>query len=126
MTDNQDEKLTLLLGASPNPDRASFEVLKALILKKIPVIAVGRREYELEDIRILNNIPEDHGRIHTVTLYLSAQNQAEFIDRILALHPERIIFNPGTRNPGFSIVARNKGIEVIEDCTLVMLKTGRY
>jgi uncharacterized protein len=126
MTDNQNEKLTLLLGASTNPDRASYDVLKTLILKGIPVIAIGRREYELEDIRILKHIPADHGSIHTVTLYLSASNQAEFVNDILALRPERIIFNPGTRNPGFAAMARNKGIEVIEDCTLVMLKMGRF
>ena len=42
------------------------------------------------------------------------------------MNPERIIFNPGTRNPAFAVMARNRGIEVIEDCTLVMLKTGRF
>ena len=126
MTDNQNEKLTLVLGASPNPDRASYDALKSLILRGIPVIAVGRREYEQGDIMILKHIPEDYGRIHTVTLYLSASNQEEFIDSILAMNPERIIFNPGTRNPAFAVMARNTGIEVIEDCTLVMLKTGRF
>ena len=126
MTDNQNEKLTLLLGASPNPERASYDVMKTLILKCIPVIAVGRREYELEDIKILKHIPDDHGKIHTVTLYLSASNQEEYIDEILGLNPERIIFNPGTRNPAFASMARNRGIEVVEDCTNVMLKTGRF
>jgi len=126
MNDNPKEKLTLVLGASPNPDRPSYEALTALISRGIPVIAVGRREYDLGDIMILRQIPEDHGTIHTVTLYMGASNQSEHIDEILKIKPERIIFNPGTRNPEFASRARNSGIEVVEGCTLVMLKTGRF
>ena len=120
------EKLTLLLGASPNPDRASYDALKSLLLRKIPVIAVGRRDYDLGDIKIVKEIPENTQNVHTITLYLSAANQVEFYDSILSINPERIIFNPGTSNPELARKAGKKGIEIVEGCTLVMLKTGQF
>jgi predicted CoA-binding protein len=120
------DKLTLVLGASANPDRVSYEAVRTLIGRDIPVIAIGRREYDMGDIRILTGKPEISEKIHTVTLYLSAANQEEFYDYILSLEPKRIIFNPGTLNPEFADMATINGIEVVEACMLVMLKTGEF
>jgi hypothetical protein len=44
----------------------------------------------------------------------------------MELAPRRIIFNPGTENPVLASMATEKGMEAIEACTLVMLKTGQY
>lgn len=40
--------------------------------------------------------------------------------------PKRIIFNPGTENQTFEKMAEEKGIEVLNACTLVMLSIGNY
>jgi predicted CoA-binding protein len=120
------EKRTLLLGASPNPERVSYQAVKSLNKRNIPVIAIGNREYESEDLRIIKGMPSDILPIHTVTLYLGPANQTEYYDFILSLHPERIIFNPGTRNPELASLARKQGIEVVDGCMLVMLKTGQF
>jgi hypothetical protein len=48
------------------------------------------------------------------------------MDRLLALEPRRIIFNPGTEHPAFAARASASGMEVVEGCTLVMLSTGTY
>ena len=64
--------------------------------------------------------------IDTVTLYLGSAAQTEYIDPILALKPRRIIFNPGTENPVLAELAANTGVETLEACTLVLLKTGQY
>jgi hypothetical protein len=45
---------------------------------------------------------------------------------MIALKPERIIFNPGTENPILVQLAHAAGISTIEACTLVMLTTGQY
>jgi predicted CoA-binding protein len=120
------EKITLVLGASPNPDRVSYEAVRILISRGIPVIALGRKEYGMGDMIILSGKPELKEKIHTITLYLNARNQVEYYDYILALGPERIIFNPGTRNPELADMAVIKGIEVVESCMLVMLKNGEF
>jgi hypothetical protein len=42
------------------------------------------------------------------------------------LHPKRIIFNPGTENDELAKMAKDKGIQPVEACTLVLLSTGQY
>ena len=64
--------------------------------------------------------------IDTVTLYLGPAAQEAYYNAILDLKPRRIIFNPGTENPILNQLAIQKGIETIDACTLVMLKTGQY
>jgi predicted CoA-binding protein len=120
------EKRTLVLGASLNPDRYSFKAIKSLQKLNIPFVAIGRRDEKTDDFQILSGKPENIGHIHTVTLYINSYNQKGFYNYILSLTPERIIFNPGTMNPEFSVLASKAGIEVVEACTLVMLCTGVY
>ncbi len=120
------QKLTLVLGASSNPSRASYEAVMALLLKNIPVVAVGKREYSWNEMRIYKNIPDVLSEVHTVSLYLGAESQAGYYDAILSLEPKRIIFNPGTRNPELAEMAIFNGIEVVEGCMLVMLRNGEF
>jgi predicted CoA-binding protein len=120
------EKITLVLGASPNPERVSYDAVKNLLKRNIPVIAIGRKDCDLGDIMILKEFPSDKVKVHTIALYMNAASQVEFYDRLFALEPKRIIFNPGTENPDLEHIALEKGIEVVVGCLLVMLKTGQF
>jgi predicted CoA-binding protein len=120
------EKKTLVLGASPNPDRFSYKAIKNLQKRNIPVVAIGKRNAEVNGLPILKGMPADIGTIHTITLYMSSKNQIEYYDYILSIHPKRIIFNPGTENPELAEAASLKGIEVVNDCILVMLNSGKF
>jgi predicted CoA-binding protein len=120
------DKTTLVLGASARPERFSNEAIRSLQKNNIPVVALGKREVDLGDIRIRKGMPDDITGIDTITLYLSAANQKEYYSYILSLHPRRIIFNPGTVNPELAAMARKKGIMVVNACILVMLKNGNY
>ena len=64
--------------------------------------------------------------IDTVTLYLRPARSNPLIDEILSVKPRRIIMNPGAENDSLATRARDLGIEVIEGCTLVMLRTGQF
>lgn len=120
------EKTTLVLGASPNPEKFSYKAVMSLQRRRVPVIAVGLREGEIGDTKIRKGKPDDIGEIHTIGLYIGPKNQAEFIEYILALKPSRIIFNPGTWNPELAKIAGKNGIEIIDDCMLAMLSCGHY
>ena len=120
------EKITQVLGASPNPERYSYRAVRSLLSKKIPVIAVGKRDFVRDDLKIMKRLPEDIRSVHTIAMYLNANNQREYYDDIISLKPRRIIFNPGTANTEFEEILREKGIEVISDCMLVMLSCGRF
>jgi predicted CoA-binding protein len=119
-------KTTLVLGASPKPERFSNEAIRRLLKYNIPVIAIGKRETDLGYIKIRKGTPADISRVHTITLYLSAKNQKEYYNFILSLHPSRIIFNPGTFNPELADMAAKKGIEVVNECMLVMLGNNTF
>ena len=86
---------------------------------------MGYRRDTIGDLEIVTDFPavED---VHTVTLYLNPQRQAEHYDYILSLQPSRLIFNPGTENLEFQRLAEERGIETVVACTLVMLSTGQY
>ncbi len=119
------EKVTLVLGASPNPERYSYRAVRKLQEKQIPVIAIGKKEFEMDNITIRKGMP-DVGPVHTVTLYLNAKNQEEYYDYILSLNPQRIIFNPGTMNEPFAEILEKENIEVVTDCMLAMLACGQF
>ena len=116
---------TLVLGASPKPERYSFKAVNMLKKYGHPVLAIGAREAMIGDTKIIKGFPSSDD-IDTITLYLGQKNQIGFYNYILEINPRRIIFNPGTHNPELINLAEEKGIEVIEACTLVMLSTGQF
>jgi len=115
----------LVLGASVKLNRSSNNAVRELHRHHHEVIALGFREGKIGQIKILTGQPliDD---VDTISLYLGAKNQKPFYDYILSLHPQRIIFNPGTWNPELMELVRNRNIEAIEDCMLVMLQTGKF
>ncbi len=118
-------KNTLVLGASENPARYSNMAIQRLNAYGHKVWAIGLKEGSVGGTTISKDFPSD-ALIDTVTLYMNPQNQEGYYDKILALQPKRIIFNPGTENPELVQLAKAKGIETEEACTLVMLGTGAF
>lgn len=119
------KKKTLVLGASSNPARYSYLAVQRLRAHNHPVVAIGRRVGRVADVDITKeHLPEND--VDTVTLYLNPKNQVEYYDYILNLHPQRIIFNPGTENDELVQKAKDNNIEPVIACTLVMLSTGQY
>jgi len=89
------------------------------------VVPVGLQKGTIFGFPILINQPAIEN-VHTVTLYIRPEIQKTQYDYILSLHPARIIFNPGTENPEFEKLAKERGVETVVACTLVMLSTGEY
>lgn len=116
---------TLIFGASTNPQRYSYLALERLIAYNHEVFAIGGRKSEVLGTEILTGHP-NLDDIHTITMYMGAERQADHEEYLLSLNPKRIIFNPGAENDSLAKKAREKGIEVLEACTLVMLNTGQY
>lgn len=120
-----EKKKTLILGASPNPQRYSYLALNRLRNAGHEVVAIGKKNAMVKDVAV-NTEKKPYPGIHTVTLYLNPAHQEEYYDYILSLHPRRIIFNPGAENEALQRIAGDKGIETLEACTLVLLSTGQY
>lgn len=118
-------KKTLVIGASDHPSRYSYLAISRLRGHGHPVLGIGSREGKVGDVSFSKQRPEDRD-INTITLYLNSRRQEDYYDYILSLNPERIIFNPGTENETLERLAAEKGIQVMEACTLVLLSTGAY
>lgn len=116
---------TLVVGATTKEDRYANRAIKALRSHQYPVIAFGQKTGTVEDVEIETEW-NPNWDIETVTLYLNPQNQEAYIDRILALKPNRVIFNPGTENPAFIEKLRAAKIHPEIACTLVLLSIGNY
>ncbi|MEN8157785.1 MAG: CoA-binding protein [Bacteroidota bacterium] len=116
---------TVVLGASPNPIRFSHKAVKSLMRNDEEVVPVGFRDGLIEEKEILVGKPHIED-VHTVAIYLGSSRQSDYYDYVISLKPERVIFNPGTVNPEFMAKLKNKGIEPVNSCTLVMLNEGEY
>ncbi len=118
-------KKTLIIGATPNPDRYAYKAAHKLVQYGHPIINVGVKKGEVANQPIEK--PEYiHSDVDTITLYLNPSNQKELYQYILDTKPKRIIFNPGTENNELAQKAEAQGIETLEACTLVLLSIGQY
>lgn len=116
---------TLVFGASLKEYRISNQVIHRLRNAMHPVTAIGLRPGKVADVELQTGHPDLEG-IHTITVYMNASRQQAHMDYLLSLHPKRIIFNPGAENHALFSLAKARGIEVENACTLVMLSTGEY
>jgi len=116
---------TLVIGASLKTNRYSNLAVNRLRAHNIETEAFGLVKGNIGDTQIKTNF-NDFQNIHTVTLYVGPGRQPEYYGEILKLTPKRVIFNPGTENPEFYKILKNKGIEVAVACTLVLLSTNQY
>lgn len=116
---------TLIIGASTNPERESFHVVKLFIKKQFPILAIGQKEGMIDSVSIQKGLPPFQD-IHTITLYVGAKNQAAFYDYILQIKSKRLIFNPGAENLELFNLAVNNGIDAVNACTRTMLTVGNY
>lgn len=124
-------KKTLVLGASESSERYSNQAVRLLREYAHSIVAVGRRGGLIDEVEIISS-NQAHGsinvssNIHTVSLYVNPSLQEQHQSWLLSLKPKRVIFNPGTENVSFERVLQENGVEVVEGCTLVMLRTKQF
>lgn len=118
-------KVVIVLGASPKADRFSYKAVKSLIRHHHQVHAIGKRKGVIGDIVIHTDQP-DFPNVNTITMYLAPYHQGEIFDYVISLRPKRVIFNPGTESEELEDILKSYNVEVVHDCTLIMLATGRF
>lgn len=116
---------TAIIGASSNPSRYSYIATQRLAEVGEEVYPVGLKSGKIGEIDILDGMPALDS-IDTVTLYVGPAHQAYWIDYILSLKPQRVIFNPGTENQELYDILERNGIKSEVACTLVLLSLNTY
>jgi uncharacterized protein len=132
---------TLILGASDKPERFSNRALHKLQEHNIKVLLVspkGGSIVGLECFTSLSQLVDKRNtdeditkadiaeKIDTITVYINSSLIANEIQQIIKLNPRRVIFNPGTESSVAANMLKDNGIEVVNNCTLVMLDLGSY
>jgi uncharacterized protein len=119
-------KRVAVLGASAKADKYSYKAVEMLLqygYEPLPVHPSGREVCGVSTAKSLKDLT---GSVDTLSMYVGPDTSAKLTTEILELKPRRIIMNPGAENPQLKEAAEKKGIEVIEGCTLVMLRTGNF
>jgi hypothetical protein len=116
----------VVLGASTNTTRYSYKAVLWLRDAGFKVIAVGKNKGNIGDVEILQKLPENIQKLYAISIYLNPHNQREYYNWILSMNPSQIIFNPLAENEELEMLLNKKGINCIEACTLVMLRTGEF
>jgi predicted CoA-binding protein len=120
-------KKTVIIGASPNPSRYAFLAADMLSSYGHEIVPVGIKKGEVSGKPILDLRQKPAIRdVDTITLYIGVRHQPEWYDYILSLKPKRVIFNPGTENGELIKKLEDAGVETLEACTLVMLRSRQY
>ncbi|GIV44199.1 MAG: CoA-binding protein [Bacteroidia bacterium] len=114
-----------VLGASENPNSYSNKAVRLLTQKGFDVIAVGKSSGNIGDISIQTRL-EVSQDIDTITLYLSAQNQKNYYEKITQIKPQKVIFNPGAENPELEEILKQNHIDYENACSLVLLNLNQF
>lgn len=115
-----------VLGASPKPDRASNQAVRRLRQHGHHVVPVHPAHDEIEGLPVARELAAVDGPVDTLTVYVGPRRGEELVDRIVALAPGRVIFNPGTESDVVERRLRERGIPVLRACTLVLLASGQF
>jgi predicted CoA-binding protein len=120
------ERTVAVLGASPKPDRYAHKAMQMLSQHGYRAVPVNPAFGKILGERCYARIVDVPDKIDTVTLYLGKARSDPLIEEIVEVKPRRIIMNPGAENEALAEKARERGIEVVEGCTLVMLGNGLF
>lgn len=126
MSEPRSTETVAILGASPKPDRYAYKALELLREYGHRAVPINPAFDEILGEKCYPKISDAPGPIDTVTLYLGEPRSNPLIEEIINAKPRRIIMNPGAENSALATKAEEAGIEVVEGCTLVMLRTGRF
>jgi len=124
--ENHSSETVVIVGASPRPDRYSRKALELLRQHGHRTLPVNPAYDEILGEKCYPRISAAPRPIDTITVYLREDLSNPLIDEIIGAKPRRLIMNPGAENQALADRAKEAGIEVVEACTLVMLRTGQF
>jgi predicted CoA-binding protein len=115
-----------VLGVSANPQRYAYKAMQELKARGHHPIGINPHLSKTSQFDVVATIAELPANVHTLTLYVGPERSTTLAEAILGYGFERVIFNPGSENAELAGRLRLRKTEVIEACTLVMLKTGQF
>jgi len=120
------KETVVVLGASPKPERYSHQAVRALVEHGHRVIPVHPLLKNIAGVPAVPGLTHINGKVNTLTLYVGPELGMKLLPEMIELLPDRVIMNPGTESDEMEAHLKDKGIEVLRACTLVMLRTDQF
>lgn len=120
------DPVVAVVGASSKPERYANMAQRSLMDDGYSVALVAPRGEAIMGVPVVRSLVECTDPVDTVTLYLGSARVGTILGDLLKVSPRRVIFNPGTENENVRSELEGHGIETLEACTLVMLRTGQF
>jgi predicted CoA-binding protein len=115
-----------IIGASDNPERYAYLAAESLERNGFEVVLVNPFKQSIHGKPCYKRLHDAPLKIDSVSVYVNSARFTEHLESVIESKPKRIVFNPGAEAPDSYQILRENNIEVIEDCTLVMLDTGQF
>ena len=115
-----------VLGATPKAGRYANQAILLLQKQNYRITPVHPKISIIEGLSVAHHVAEILDPVDTLTLYVGPARLEPMLDELMALNPGRVIFNPGTESRLYQQRLSDSGIEWLEACTLVMLRTHQF
>lgn len=122
-------EVVAVLGASSDSSRYAYKAMQMLEEYGHKPVPVHPREEEVLGHKVIKNLGDlakTGQEIDTITVYVNSAISDKYVKDFIAVHPKRVIFNPGAENPTLAKTLIENGIAVENACTLVLLRTDQY
>jgi len=116
----------VIVGATDKPDRYAHQAQVLLSGHGHEVVPVNPRLAAIEGVPVVADLAQVTGPVDTVTLYVGPAISTDMGEKLIALKPRRVLFNPGAENASLAARLRAVGIQTEEACTLVLLRSGQF
>ena len=123
---NENKKTVAVLGASPKPERYSYQCVELLKEQGYEVIPVTPAKQVICGFSPVATVADIDVEVDVLTMYVNAKRSSDMEEMILNLKPKKIIFNPGAENSDLEEKCKAAGIEVENACTLILLHSGQF
>jgi len=115
-----------VLGASSKPERYSYKAVKMLEEHGHTPVPVHPKEKTILGRKVYPSLSDLDMPVDSVTIYVRPELLRKQLDDLVALHPRRVIMNPGTEDQEIASELEKRNIEVVQACTLVLLTTDQF
>lgn len=89
-------KRVVILGASNKPERYAHQAMQLLVRHGHEAIHVHPRLKEIEGTPVVADLAQVTGPVDTVTMYVGPAISSGLVEKLVALKPGRVLFNPGS------------------------------
>ena len=115
-----------ILGASANPARYAYKAQQALRANGHTPVPVNPKYALIDGIRCYPDLRSVSVKIDTITIYVRPDILYSIAGDIVAVRPDRVIFNPGSESSEVADRLESANIKVQNACTLVLLNAARF